>query len=124
LPAVAEDGPAEAGGSVEVRITMVGSPDTVGYFWSPFRPRPLPDGSGAQECVQEVPDHRPDPSVGTFDCRRGELSVSVSTRLTILDEWHVRLAGRAANTDPGVAGEWFREQVGPALLGVVARRMP
>jgi hypothetical protein len=128
LPAVADDGgPAEATGSVEVRVTMVGGADTVGYFWSPFhpQPQPLPDPPGAAaECVQEFPDHRPDASIGTFDCRTDRMSISLTTGFTVLDGWHVRVAGDRANTDPGAAGQWFRERVGPALLGVVARRLP
>jgi hypothetical protein len=125
LPAVDDDGGTGiAQGSVDVRITMVGSPDTVGFFWSPFQPQPMADRFGADECVQEFPDHRPDPGIGTFDCRRGELSFSLTTGFSVLDGQHVRLPGQPANSDPAVAGQWFREQVGPALVGVVVRRMP
>jgi hypothetical protein len=74
--------------------------------------------------VQEFPDHRPDASIGTFDCRTDRMAVSLSTGFTVPDGWHVRLAGDRANTDPGAAGQWFREQVGPAMVGALARHLP
>ena len=124
LPAVDDTGAAaRVSGTIEVRVTMVGGADTVGYFWSPFQSQPLP-GPVDDRCVEEFPDHRPDPSIGTFGCRADAIAVTLTTGLPIPDGWHLRLAGDPADTDAAVVGQWFRERVGPALVGVVARRLP
>lgn len=124
LPAVDDaGGAADVTGTVEVRVMMVGASDTVGYFWSPFQPQPLTT-SADDRCVQEFPDHRPDPSIGTFACRSAAMAVALTTGLSVPDGWHLRVVGDPANSDPAVVGQWFRERVGPALVGALARRLP
>jgi hypothetical protein len=115
--------------SIQVTVEMVGSKDTVDYFWSPGR-QPLPDSFGADECTTiRIVDGAE--GVSTVDCRKGEMSVEVVGILTGTtderhpeDVAHLRLAGQPANTPPDQVDEWFRTRVVPQLVGVVARRMP
>jgi hypothetical protein len=129
LPSDADEDDIGVHASVEVTIDMVGSKDTVDYFWSASGDEPMADGFGAECTAQDI---TPDvPNVSTFHCRKGEMSLEVVGVLTGLDDDrhpedvpHVRLAGQPANTAPEQAFDWFRQQVVPQLVGVAARRMP
>jgi hypothetical protein len=115
--------------SVKVTVDMVGSQDTVNYFWGAGGDEPLPDVSGAECRAQELSTETP--SVTTVHCRKGGMSIEVTGILGGIDDDrhpedvpHVRLAGQPANTPPAQAYAWFRDQVLPQLVGVAARRMP
>jgi hypothetical protein len=124
LPSDDEDDGAFA--TVEVKVDMVGSPDTVRYFWSePTEPKPMADQFGAEECVEQGNDDPETQNVDIFRCRKGRMSIEVTGVLTVdEDEEHMRLAGQQANTPLPQVYDWYRTRVVPQLVGVAARRMP
>jgi hypothetical protein len=130
LPSDADEDDVGVHASFAVTVDMVGSKDTVDYFWSASGDQPMADSFGAEECRAQ--DITPDvPNVATFHCRKGEMSIEVVGILSGLDNDrhpedvpHVRLAGQPVNTPPDQAFEWFRSQVVPQVVGVAARRMP
>jgi hypothetical protein len=123
LPSDDDDG---AFATVEVKVDMVGSPDTVKYFWSePTRPEPMADQFGAEECVGQGNDDPETQGVSIFRCRKGRMSIEVTGVLTVdEDEEHMRLAGQPANTPLPQVYDWYRNRVVTPLVGVAARRMP
>jgi hypothetical protein len=137
LPSDAAEDDTGVYASIDVNVDMVGSKDTVDYFWSPGSgSQPLPDSFGAEECIAQ-PVVEGVEAVSTFQCRKGEMSITVTGDVGGLEDIspnthkqtdevypHVRLAGQPANTPVPQVYDWFRTQVVPQLVGVAARRMP
>jgi hypothetical protein len=129
LPSDADEDDTGVYASIKVTVDMVGSKDTVNYFWSPGD-EPMPDSFGADECTAQAVTPKAE-GVSTFHCHKGEMSVEVVGIIGGLEDEkhpdevaHLRLAGQPANTSPHDAYQWFRGQVTPQMVGVVARRMP
>jgi len=113
--------------TVEVTVDMVGSPDTVFYFFSPPDQDdvPLPDAFGAEVCYEQVTDDPEPANVSTFLCRKGPMSVRVVGIIEDVEEGSgVRLPGDATTSSRQAVVDWYRTQVVPQFVGAVARRMP